>query len=389
MMNPVIDESHRNSERDQTDRSLSAERSKTDRTLLESREALEKRTDSAVRSSRATTDHARREVSLRANAVPTRSLSKRNRIYGYLLHERKAADAALESERRRVDSAIQDERRDQKALEKRFLAFEREQMDCDLAQERSATDQEVARAADAFAHEHRAHTATRDALTSREEFLAIVSHDLRSPIGSIAMAAESLSVNPSLADEPQARQDISLISRNAEEALRLIRDLLDMESLAQGKLVLCLESWDLAELLEEAAQTSRRSAEAKGITLEVESPAEPLSARCDKDRIAQVAGNLIANAIKFTPGSGVVSLSVICVDGVPGIEVKDDGPGIPVASRETIFERFSQLHKRERRGLGLGLYISRLIVEAHGGRIWVESEPGKGSRFRFVLPATP
>jgi signal transduction histidine kinase len=112
-----------------------------------------------------------------------------------------------------------------------------------------------------------------------------------------------------------------------------------------------------------------------------------LSARCDRDRVSQVLSNLLGNAIKFTPSGGTVTLAAApSPEGGVTVSVSDTGPGVPDALRERIFERFWQIGKPDRQGLGLGLYISKMIVESHGGRIFVDSAAGKGSTFRFTLP---
>jgi signal transduction histidine kinase len=115
--------------------------------------------------------------------------------------------------------------------------------------------------------------------------------------------------------------------------------------------------------------------------------ADPLEAAFDHDRILQVLANLISNSIKFTSQGGEILITGDCVDGSVRLAVADTGSGIPADALESVFERFSQVGKKDRRGLGLGLYISRCIVEAHGGKIWAESTLAAGSRVSFTLPA--
>jgi signal transduction histidine kinase len=115
---------------------------------------------------------------------------------------------------------------------------------------------------------------------------------------------------------------------------------------------------------------------------------ESIGADLDHDRILQVLSNLIGNSLKFTPNGGTIELSARKQETQVEISVTDNGPGIPEDAKEQIFERFSQLKRNDRRGLGLGLFISKWIVEAHGGHIWVTSEVGKGSTFSFTLPLT-
>lgn len=145
---------------------------------------------------------------------------------------------------------------------------------------------------------------------------------------------------------------------------------------------------DAAALITEAVETFEAAATAKGISLRAAVPPGALRADFDHDRVLQVLANLIANAIKFTPSGGLIEVrGGSSADGVE-VSVSDTGAGIPDGMREVIFDRFGQAGRNDRRGLGLGLYIARCIVEAHRGRIWAESAQGEGSRLRFTLPAS-
>jgi signal transduction histidine kinase len=141
-------------------------------------------------------------------------------------------------------------------------------------------------------------------------------------------------------------------------------------------------------LVAEAAATFEPVASAKGITLLSESAEPSVQADFDHDRIMQVLANLLTNAIKFTPGGGKVSIHVGRAEGKALCRVSDTGMGIPGDMLESVFERFWQVGKNDRRGLGLGLYISRCIVESHGGSIWAESKLGEGSSVFFTLPCS-
>jgi signal transduction histidine kinase len=165
---------------------------------------------------------------------------------------------------------------------------------------------------------------------------------------------------------------------------RLIGDLVDVSSLESGRLSIDRSPGDATALITEAVGVFRSSASEKGISLESDR-AGPVLATFDPDRIMQVLANLIGNAIKFTTSGGDIR-----VGGEPAgrdvrFWVRDTGPGIPQAQLEAVFERFWQVGANDRRGLGLGLYIAKGIVEAHGGRIWVESKLGAGSTFAFTL----
>ena len=171
--------------------------------------------------------------------------------------------------------------------------------------------------------------------------------------------------------------------------LRLIEDLLDIERIAAGKLTLHIEQHDVSEIIKQSVEQLHGAAVAKGITLEAEPQNVSGYVVCDRSRVMQVLSNLIGNAIKFTPAKGKICVS--CQRTGPEgekiqISISDTGEGIAPEKMKTIFERFSQLHKQDRRGIGLGLYIAKMMIEEHPGRIWVESKLGEGSTFHFTLP---
>jgi signal transduction histidine kinase len=198
------------------------------------------------------------------------------------------------------------------------------------------------------------------------------------------MAAQNLLEGPD-----DVKELASSINRSAGEMLRLIEDLLDVERMAAGKLTLHYEEHDIREILNQAVKQLRGSAAAKGITLEAEPQDVCGYVVCDRSRVMQVLSNLIGNAIKFTPEKGRICVSCERT-GSEGKEVRisvnDTGEGIAPEKIKTIFERFSQINNQDRRGIGLGLYIARMMVEEHPGRIWVDSKLGEGSTFHFTLP---
>ena len=146
---------------------------------------------------------------------------------------------------------------------------------------------------------------------------------------------------------------------------------------------------DAAAVISEAVETFRAAAAAKGIALDTEITGQPLRWNVDSARMLQVLANLLTNAIKFTPRGGAIRVHGERREGELHLSVTDTGVGIPPHLLESIFERFWQVGVNDRRGLGLGLYISRSIVKAHGGRIWAESADGAGSTFVVTLPTTP
>ena len=275
--------------------------------------------------------------------------------------ERETSDEAIDAERFRTDAATEMGRTHHQASAKS--------------------------SADLLSREQESHRKTRTALTTREEFLAIVSHDLRNPLNHISMAAQELSEE--LGDPQEVKEIAASIKRSAGEMLRLIQDLLDIERIAIGKLILHYDKHNISEIITEVVGDFQRDAAAKGITLTAKPEAECGEVVCDRSRVVQVLSNLIGNAIKFTPGKGQICVS--CAQTGPErkdlqVSVSDTGAGIAPEKIGTIFERFSQINSQDRRGIGLGLYIAKMMVEEHPGRIWVESKLGEGSTFHFTLP---
>lgn len=230
-----------------------------------------------------------------------------------------------------------------------------------------------------------AEQALRRAVRAREEVVAVVSHDLRNPLGTITAGAELL-VELDLPPE-RRREHLAGIRRAAERMNRMIRDLLDVSRIEAGGLKVDARPTPPARLLQEAAEMARPLTREASLKLECETAEELPSVAADRDRILQVFSNLVGNAVKFTPGGGTIRLAACRGDGGVVFEVADTGPGIAPEDQEYLFDRFWQVDRSDREGAGLGLAIVRGIVEAHEGRVWVESSPGEGSRFRFALPA--
>lgn len=226
----------------------------------------------------------------------------------------------------------------------------------------------------------------RAAVRMREDVLAVVSHDLRDLLSSAYGSAELL-LEPWLSDD--RRQ--SLIRRQLRvlrRADRLIDDLLAAARGATHTADLAVEPLAAGELLREAVEPFREQAEAEGveITLEAGEPVPPVAA--DRHRVLRVLSNLLSNALRYGAGGGRVEVAVEANDELAIFRVSDDGPGVSPEDHDRLFERFWRGERSEGKGLGLGLAIARDIVEAHGGRIWVESAPGQGCTFRFSLPLT-
>ena len=233
-----------------------------------------------------------------------------------------------------------------------------------------------------FEAERAARTRADHATEAQKELLAVVSHDLRNPLGLILMVAEQLAH-----EVPEASQHhLSLIRRAGLRMSVLISDLLDAASLDAGAFqVIRAEDVGVDALVDEAMELARPEAAQRSITMQKQVSADA-QLHCDRQRVQQVLGNLIGNALKFTPQGGNVTVCAIVGADEAELSVADTGPGIPLEQLARVFGRYVRSPGELRRGSGLGLYIAKGIVEAHGGRIRAESRPGVGSTFRFTLP---
>ncbi|UGB37689.1 GAF domain-containing sensor histidine kinase [Frateuria soli] len=233
----------------------------------------------------------------------------------------------------------------------------------------------------------RAQLDAQAATRMRDELLAVVSHDLRSPLASLQMSFDMLGRHlPGARGEGQALRMLELMRRAAARMEFLIRDLLDLATLQSGRFSLQTGSVAVAALLEEACAVHQPLALEQGLALHVVNAADGTLVVCDAERIQQVLGNLLGNAIKFCPPGGAVTLGAELGDDAVLVSVADNGPGIAHEHQQLVFEPYWSAREVNAKGTGLGLHISKGIVEAHGGRIWVESEPGQGARFVFSLP---
>lgn len=229
----------------------------------------------------------------------------------------------------------------------------------------------------------------RDAVDRmKSEFISVVGHELRTPLTSIRGALGLLAAG-ALGRLPEKGQRILDIAvENSSRLGRLIDDILDIERIESGSVCMRTQAVEAGQLIEQARQTVQAMADDAGVTLTVHAVHARL--RVDQDRIVQTLTNLLSNAIKFSdPGATVTLTAETSADEVI-FGVRDEGPGIPADQTELIFERFHQVERSNTRahaGTGLGLAISRSIVNQHHGRIWVQSELGKGSTFVFALPA--
>ena len=218
---------------------------------------------------------------------------------------------------------------------------------------------------------------------ARADVLGIVAHDLRNPLNLIGSSGQLLELDlPSV----ERQKMLGVMQRAVRQMNRLIGDLLDATRLQAGRLTLDLSAVDVREIVREAEEMFRHMAEERHVRLQAQSPKHECFARADAGRVLQAVGNLIGNALKFTAAGGRVTLSARCVGEELVFRVADTGPGIAPEHQPHLFDRFWQARDGDRRGVGLGLAITKGIVDAHGGRIWVESTPGVGSTFSFALP---
>ncbi|HVH47057.1 MAG TPA: ATP-binding protein [Labilithrix sp.] len=215
------------------------------------------------------------------------------------------------------------------------------------------------------------------AIEERDELIAIVSHDLKNPLNVIKMATHMIG-------ERERVPMVERIARAARSMEILIGDLLDRAKIEGGRLALSLGSVSTKTLVDEAVVLIAPIAEQKGIRLLAE--AVDMRVHADADRILQVLSNLLGNAIKFTPSGGTIRLTAGPEGACVRFEVADTGAGIPPSDLANVFERYWQGRGAARSGSGLGLYIAKGIIEAHGGRIWAESQIGRGTSFWFTLP---
>ncbi len=246
----------------------------------------------------------------------------------------------------------------------------------------------------------------------KKDFVSHVSHELKSPLASMQ---ETIRILLELIPGPLTDKQRRFLELNLQSVRRLssmIANLLDVSRIDAGTMEYDLKKHELRELVADAVAEIEPRAHEKRLTIQLRQPEQALAIECDVDRIIQVMGNVLGNAIRFSPASSQIEVITEVADGIPPsipasladhlspdrassprfyrITVTDRGPGVPEGHREKIFEKFHQIRstKMTGQGAGLGLAISRTIVQAHGGAIWVEDNAGGGSRFNILLPAS-
>ncbi|MNK38341.1 Alkaline phosphatase synthesis sensor protein PhoR [compost metagenome] len=223
----------------------------------------------------------------------------------------------------------------------------------------------------------------------KREFLSVVSHELRTPLSSVLGFSEFLEDELAGPLNDDQKTFVAHIQDGTRRLQRLVDDLLDFSALEGGSLKLERRNVDVRERIASALESMRPQAQKAGITLEEALPSRPIPMVLDPGRLEQVLINLVSNAIKFTPSGGKITVTISSLPQELRVEVRDSGIGIPAELIPRVFDRFFQVdstNTRERNGVGLGLAISKAIVEAHGGRIGCFSQEGRGSTFWFSLP---
>jgi len=236
----------------------------------------------------------------------------------------------------------------------------------------------------------------------KSDFVSNVSHELRTPLATIRVSVENLFDGLAGEVNPTLQRSLTRVKDNADRLTRLITDLLDLSRIESGRVEVHLASVPVLPIIQDVLDGFRGMAAQKGLVLAQSHGGEALIALADRDKLQQVLVNLVGNAVKFTPNGGAVTVAVKTVTGAGGpggrgdeekgfveVAVTDTGDGIPPDQLDAIFDKFYQVRTHgggKTPGTGLGLAIAKSLVELQGGRIWVESEVGRGSRFVFTLP---
>lgn len=377
-------------QRAHTDASLDAERATTDSGEYRSETLARQEWDDLIEHDRILADT--RLLNRRDNAD---SMLARNRSAspsmadGRVSQERRIADQGKKTEREEMDAHVQGERqrsdllvnaeRRKQALHHMQIEGRRHDTDDHLSSERHDSDTVVV----ALDHTKDALALSEDQQERYGDVLGMVTHDLRSPLMVIASGAQAIATDP---QDPSTRKVAQLMMQAAARMERLTADLLDAVRIQSGTMRITKQPQRVASLLIEVLKTYEPLFANRGLTFSVDMPTTDIVAAFDYDRIVQVLSNLLGNAMKFTPHGGTVTLRAQQRAQQVEFSLSNSGPGISPSDLPHIFERFWQIDNHARRGLGLGLYICKTILQGHGGTITAESELGNGTTIRFALP---
>ncbi len=370
-----------------TDAGLVAERAGADDGAARSTALGQRRRDAVIERDRMMADQ--RLLGLRTEAderlaldrsvgpTPTPAISReRHRADDDKGAERHATDAVADLRREGAEAALDSERHAHAVDSERQVA-RREHTDRLLSTERSGADHTLDDANAAVAR-------ARDEQVRRNNAMAAVTHDLRSPLCVISLNAQSIVAETA---EPATREMATDMLLAVARMERLLTDLLDDVRASSGVWRMDIAQADASRLARDVLNIYKPLFVARQITLTADIPSEPVVALFDRDRIVQVLSNLLGNTMKFVLPGGAVEIGVASQGGYAEFEVRDTGVGISPTALPQVFDRFWQHESTDRRGLGLGLFICQQIVRAHGGEISVASEVGRGTTFRFTLPA--
>ena len=224
----------------------------------------------------------------------------------------------------------------------------------------------------------------------KSDFFSLMAHELRMPLASIKEGTNLLLKGLGEEFKEKRKEVLTIIAEESNHLIDLVNSLLDLSKMETGMIALNLEELDISSLINKAVSGMEPLAMAKNVGLKTEIPQDLPSVKMDGERILQALRNLIGNAVKFTPGGGHITISALSMEKGVRVSVADTGPGISKGDLNAIFDKFQQATMtsyNKIRGTGLGLAIVKHIINAHGGKVWVESEIGHGSTFIFVLPA--
>lgn len=380
-----------NKSRGKTDTSLTGERSRTDEYIEVKGEKVNqvitdkitknrKQADSEKQTARKVLDQKRQS----SRKDPSISIQKKSQIEDKNLEiERKQSDTALHIERTKEDKLRVSERDQTEIINETLLHKERSETDSNLLSERQESDNNSKQASAELIQQTTIASTSQSDLAMRDQFLAVVSHDLKNPLNSICMAIEIMKDNLKIGDISSQKQMIDIIDRNAKVMSQMITDLLDIEQMTNGKLELKLQNTNICDLIKDCKTLFSPLVKSKNMILTVDLCEDVIMVNCDRDKILQVLSNLVGNSLKFSQQGKEIKITV--KNNPLTISVIDQGPGISVEDQKILFNKFSQLNSNDKSGLGLGLFICKWIIETHNGEISVSSEINKGTSFSFTL----